>query len=65
MIATYAKVLPSITIRIPINTDYAIFAVFFFGAHAQMLFSTVYHLFSAHSAGVSLLMKRFSEEESD
>jgi len=30
--------------------DYLIFTVFFFGAHAQMLFSTLFHLFCAHSA---------------
>eukprot|EP00026_Physarum_polycephalum_P008313 Phypoly_transcript_08395.p1 GENE.Phypoly_transcript_08395~~Phypoly_transcript_08395.p1 ORF type:complete len:377 (+),score=25.48 Phypoly_transcript_08395:190-1320(+) len=59
MIATYAKILPSmISKRIPITTDYAVFAVFFFGAHAQMLFSTIYHLFSAHSASVAKWLAR-------
>jgi adiponectin receptor len=55
---TYVKILPNVTKRIPIATDYAIFAVFFFGAHAQMLFSTIYHLFSAHSAGVAKWLAR-------
>lgn len=62
MIFTYAKFLPSyvsnVSKRIPVGTDYAIFAVFFFGAHAQMLFSTIYHLFSAHSAGVAKWLAR-------
>lgn len=59
MIATFVKILPSIAHkRSPIPTDYAVFAVFFFGAHAQMLFSSIYHLFSAHSASVAKWLAR-------
>jgi channel protein (hemolysin III family) len=58
MIATYSYILPSIHKRAPIAMDYAVFAVFFFGAHAQMLFSAIYHLFSAHSASVAKWLAR-------
>lgn len=58
MILTYVKLLPTLAKRAPQSTDYAIFAVFFFGAHAQMFFSTIYHLFSAHSANVAKWLAR-------
>lgn len=53
MIFTYAKLLPSLAKKSLISGDYTVFAVFFFGAHAQMLFSAVYHLFNAYSATIS------------
>lgn len=59
-VATYTRWLPNLVDgRTPVIGDYRVFAVFFVGAHAQMLLSTIYHLFNSHSATAAKWLARF------